>query len=199
MTEQQELHEVRNPTSVPIAPLLAARWSPRGFDTTHTLSDDELTSVFESARWAPSMSNTQPWRFIVGRRGTETFAKIEASLMAFNQGWTARASALIAFCRTSETDEGKALPFADYDLGQAAAYLTMQAAKLGLSTRQMGGVNLDELTASFGLPEGIAPRSVAALGRFTDDEQALDEKTLATDAAERTRLPLEQLFAVPAE
>ncbi|GGA66133.1 nitroreductase [Pseudoclavibacter endophyticus] len=191
--------EIRNPTSAPIAPLLAARWSPKGFDPTHVLSDEQLTSIVEAARWAPSMQNSQPWRFIVGRRGTETFAKIENGLMAFNQGWTSRASALVVFCRTPVSADGKTLPYADYDLGQAAAHFTVQAAKLGLSLRQMGGANLAAIAESFALPESIAPKSVAALGVYSDDAGSIDEKTRQADAAERTRLPLDELFAVPAE
>lgn len=192
-------HDVRNPTSVPIAPLLAERWSPRGFDPNHTLGDEQIASIVESARWAPSMNNTQPWRFILGRRGTSTFERIEAALMPFNKGWTARASALVAFCNLTETDDGKALPFADYDLGQASAYLTMQAEKIGLNVRQMGGLDAAALAASFELPTTIVPRSVAAIGVYSHDPDEIDEKTLEKDSAERTRLPIDELFAVPVE
>lgn len=199
MTEQPDSNETRNPTSVPIAPLLAERWSPRGFDPQHVLTDEQIASIVESARWAPSMSNTQPWRFIIGRRGTETFNKIEDALMPFNKGWTSRASALVIFCNTPDTQDGTALPFADYDLGQAAAFLTMQAEKIGLNVRQMGGIHLDQVSASFELPETISPRSVAAIGVYSDDAEAIDEATLEKDAAPRTRLPIEQLYAVPVE
>src|SRR5256885_9086501 len=58
-------------TTVPVHPLLAERWSPRGFDQAHELADDRLTALLEAARWAPSAANSQPWRFPVAppRRG----------------------------------------------------------------------------------------------------------------------------------
>src|SRR5205823_13025534 len=48
-------------TTVPVHPLLAERWSPRGFDQAHELADDRLTALLEAARWAPSAANSQPW------------------------------------------------------------------------------------------------------------------------------------------
>ena len=38
------------------------RWSPRSF-TGKAMDRAELMSLFEAARWTPSTSNTQPWRF----------------------------------------------------------------------------------------------------------------------------------------
>lgn len=49
-------------------PLLAARWSPTTFAASAPVSVDEVESLLEAARWAPSAGNSQPWAFIVGRR-----------------------------------------------------------------------------------------------------------------------------------
>ncbi|WP_243762510.1 nitroreductase family protein [Streptomyces sp. Tu 3180] len=43
-----------------VHPLLAERRSPRSFDVTHMITDEELTSLLEAARWAPSAHNPQP-------------------------------------------------------------------------------------------------------------------------------------------
>jgi len=72
-------------TTAPLHPLLAERWSPRGFDRSHHLDDDQLTTLLEAARWAPSAMNLQPWRFVVARRGSEPFTLIHDALMGFNQ------------------------------------------------------------------------------------------------------------------
>lgn len=66
-------------TTVPVHPLLAERWSPRGFDQAHELADDRLTALLEAARWAPSAANSQPWRFGVTRRGEEAHARLFAA------------------------------------------------------------------------------------------------------------------------
>jgi len=47
-------------TAVPIHPHLANRWTPRGFDRIHNVSDDELRALLEAARWTASCANTQP-------------------------------------------------------------------------------------------------------------------------------------------
>ena len=79
------LTDVRNRTDVAIAPLLAERWSPRGFDADHQIDRDDLLSIVEAARWAPSAGNTQPWAFIAARRGTAEFDSIVTALAGFNQ------------------------------------------------------------------------------------------------------------------
>ena len=56
-------------TSVPVHPLLARRWSPRGLDADHELDQRSVLALLEAARWAPSANNSQPWRFLVAHRG----------------------------------------------------------------------------------------------------------------------------------
>src|SRR6201997_5068740 len=82
-------------TAAPVHPLLAERWSPRGFDRAHELDDVALTALLEAARWAPSAQNSQPWRFLVTRRGEEAHARLLAALAPGNQAWAGAASALI--------------------------------------------------------------------------------------------------------
>jgi nitroreductase len=48
----------------PIHSLIAERFSPYGFDS-RPVKTDELRSLFEAARWAPSSYNEQPWSYIV--------------------------------------------------------------------------------------------------------------------------------------
>ena len=87
--------ERRAVTAAPIEEILSMRWSPRSFDPAAVVSDEQVTSMLEAARWAASASNAQPRRFIVGKRGTETFARIERHLMGFNRVWAPNASLLV--------------------------------------------------------------------------------------------------------
>ena len=82
-------------TSTPIHPVLAERFSPRAYDTSKPIDETKLTAALEAARWSPSAANTQPWRFILARRGTPEFDTIVANLMGFNQFWAVNAGALI--------------------------------------------------------------------------------------------------------
>ena len=68
----------RADTSVSLHPLIADRWSPRAFDESASISGEDLTAIFEAARWAPSAFNAQPWKFVLGLRGDENFKLISS-------------------------------------------------------------------------------------------------------------------------
>ena len=120
-------------------PLLADRHSPRAFDASETVTEDQLGLLLDAARWAPSASNTQPWRFLAGRRGERAFDVLLAALVPGNQAWARDAGALVLVAAETADEEGTPRPWAVYDAGQAAGHLTAQATALGLSVRQMGG------------------------------------------------------------
>lgn len=94
-------------TSAALHPLLAGRWSPRGFDRNHRLDDEQITSLLEAARWTPSASNTQPWRFLVARRGEEAFEQIAELLAPGNRSWAPAASALLLVAAQTTDETGR--------------------------------------------------------------------------------------------
>ena len=53
----------------PVSPMFLDRWSPRALSG-ETIPLETLLTIFEAARWAPSASNSQPWRFVYARRDT---------------------------------------------------------------------------------------------------------------------------------
>ncbi|QUY63019.1 nitroreductase family protein [Gulosibacter molinativorax] len=182
----------RNATTAPIADVLENRWSPRGFDSSHEVSEAEIRSLIEAARWSPSAFNSQPWGFIVGRRGSDNFNKIFSALVPFNQEWNVNVSALIVALARVEID-GKKLPTAYYDLGQAAAHLTVQAETLGLNVHQMGGFDPAAVAEQFVLPEGYEPYTVIAVGQHSTDE-SIDDKIRERDAAPRERNDVSEIL-----
>ena len=179
-------------TAVPIVRELDARWSPRSFDASATVSDAQLDALLEAARWAPSASNHQPRRFIVGRRGTHVFDTIVGTLVGFNAAWAASASALVVAIAETSTVEGDKRPYAAYDLGQAVAHLSVLAQAEGLHTHQMAGVEFGELSAAFDLPENQEPLTVTAVGVVAPAD-ALEGPLAERETAPRTRLPLSEL------
>jgi nitroreductase len=52
-------------TDTAIDDLLATRWSPRAYDVTKTVTQQQILSLLEAARWAPSCFGDQPWRYVV--------------------------------------------------------------------------------------------------------------------------------------
>lgn len=184
-------------TSVPLLDVLAERWSPRAFDPTSPIDEGKLTAALEAARWAPSASNTQPWRFIVARRGTDLHTTIDGALVGFNREWAGNAQVLIAAFAEETDADGSPRPWAQYDLGQAVAHLSVQAHADGLFTHQMGGVDRDALRALPGVDERFTPVSVIALGEL-GDASALSEKLQERETAPRVRRPLDETIIASA-
>ncbi|NIJ05815.1 nitroreductase family protein [Frigoribacterium faeni] len=179
-------------TSVPIVDLLDERWSPRSFDPTATISDRQLDALLEAARWAPSAQNHQARRFVVARRGSESFDTIVGALLSFNAMWAGNASALVIAIAETSTVEGDERPTAEYDLGQAVAHLSVQAHAEGFHTHQMAGVEWDKIVAAFGLTDNLKPVTITAVG-VVDTADKLIEALAERETAPRTRLPLTEL------
>jgi nitroreductase len=148
-------------------PLLAARWSPTVFDPAHAASDEDVASVLEAARWAPSAGNSQPWAFVTGRRGDATHARLVRHLAASSARWAPTASLLVAnLCHLYVEDtDWEYSEFALYDLGQAVAHMTVQAAACGMSARQFRAFDRDGLAAEFDVPKHWQVTSMTAFGR----------------------------------
>jgi len=184
-------------TDAPLLPILAERWSPRGFDRDAVIDDDTLTTILEAARWAPSASNIQPARFIVARRGSAAFDTIHDTLAGFNRAWADAASVLIVNVAELSIDPERENPWARYDLGQAVAHLTIQAQHEGLHTHQMGGFDPARLAGAFGLRDDQAIVTITALGRLGDAD-SLPAELLERELAPRTRKPLAELILADA-
>jgi len=174
-------------------PLLAHRWSPRGFEADHELDDADLVTLLEAARWAPSANNSQPWRFLVTRRGEQAFDTVADLLNPGNRGWAPTAGALILVAAQTSDETGRSRPWALYDAGQAVAALSLQAQADGLSVHQLGGFDADAARHAFELDETLVPLVVVAIGRH-DPAAPLPRGLAERESAPRIREPLEALL-----
>ncbi|MEU0312607.1 nitroreductase family protein [Nocardioides sp. NPDC006273] len=175
---------------------LRDRWSVSVFDPTHELADAEIRLLIEAARWAPSAGNSQPWSFLVLPRGSARHDTFVGHLSRGNSGWVPRASAVfVAIAQDGVGPDGdgpKWSDYAHYDLGQAAAHLTVQAASLGLSSHQFAGFDHDAVAAAFGVPAWWKVMIGIAVGRHGDPAQA-DPGDAEREQRERVRRPLEEI------
>ncbi|OYU39170.1 MAG: hypothetical protein CFE33_12175 [Pseudorhodobacter sp. PARRP1] len=179
----------------PIHAQFTSRFSPRGF-TEKTLTEAEVMAVLEAARWAPSASNIQPWRFAYGLRGDAAFGKIAEALVPFNRSWAEKAAALVVVASASTAQkDGKANPNPShtFDAGTAWGYLALQAHHAGLVAHAMAGYDGDVLAKNLKLPEGYVLHCVVAVGEHGDIEK-LPEALQAREAP-NDRLPLAQIVA----
>jgi nitroreductase len=178
-------------TSVPVHPLIAARWSPRALDPDGKVTDEQLRAVLEAARWAPSHGNTQPARFLVGRRGDETYARLFDLLSPRNKGWAHSAAVLMMACASTVNEKG-AVPMPEYGVGLAAENLVLQAVAEGLVAHQMGGFNKEGAKLVFSLPPDVEPQVMIVLGTLGSPD-LLDEDRRAKELAPRRRKPLNEI------
>ena len=148
-------------------PLLAGRWSPTQFDPAHVVAPAELELLLQAARWAPSAGNSQPWAFIVGRRGDETHRRLVRHLAGSSARWASTASVLIGNLshRYVEGTDWDYSEFSLYDLGQAVAHMTLQAQAVGLFVRQFRAFDRDGLSSEFGVPQHWELATMSAVGR----------------------------------
>lgn len=171
-----------------VDPQFVSRWSPRAFGPA-AMTEAQVMSLLEAARWAPSASNNQPARFAWGLRGDAAFATIHDGLMGFNTVWADKAAALIVVASKIfvEKDEGRA-PNAwhAFDAGAAWMSLALQAQAMGLVAHAMGGFEADKLGPALGLPEGYQIQVVVAVG-VQGDAAALPEKLQAREQASPRR------------
>jgi nitroreductase len=182
-------------TTFPIDEQFTSRWSPRAF-TGEAIPAEALLSFFEAARWAPSASNVQPWRFVYGHTGTPGFEAILSGLVPFNQTWASKASALVVvLSQTSSVapgqTEAKANAWHAFDAGAAWMNFALQAHLAGWHCHAMGGFVEASLRAALGLAADVAVHAVVAVGR-QGDKASLPEALQARELP-NGRKPLAEL------
>lgn len=170
----------------PIEETLKKRWSPRAFSE-QPVSNEILQGLFEAARWAPSASNLQPWRFIVGRKGSETYDKIFSTLVEFNKLWAVTAPVLMVALSKKTNHKEEPNISAEYDLGQAVAFLTFQATAEGLFIHQMGGFDANEVRKLFSIPDHFTIATAIAVG-YLGNPEILHENLKKMEISRRERI-----------
>ena len=180
----------------PVDAIFLDRWSPRSF-TGEPVPDAVLQSAFEAARWAPSASNVQPWRFLVTRPGDSWWETYLAFLMPRNRLWAAQASALVLILSSRLVERrGQVVENVShsFDAGAAWANFAHQALLLGWHTHGIGGFDRDAARARLAIPEDFAIEAMIALGR-KGELDALDPEFHGSEAPSGRRPLGETVFA----
>src|SRR6187402_2128065 len=116
----------------PVESLFVERWSPRAMSG-EPLSDGEILTLFEAARWAPSTYNEQEWRFLYARRETPEWQAFFDLLVAANLAWCKNAALLVVvLAHKFLSRTGKPNPVHVYDAGAAWENLALQGTAMGL-------------------------------------------------------------------
>jgi nitroreductase len=180
-----------------INPLILNRWSPRSM-TGEELSDDDMMSLFEAARWAPSSSNNQPWRFIYAKRNTEKWEKLFNLMFEGNKIWTKNAAVLVVVIsrKNSEQNEKPSKTY-QYEAGSAWENLALEAATRGLVAHGMAGFDYEKARKDLGIPDNFDVMAMIAIGKRGTKESLpllLQEKEHPNDRKPLAEIIMEGQF-----
>jgi len=174
-----------------IEPLILNRWSPRAMSGDR-ISEPELMTLFEAARWAPSSYNNQPWRFLYAMRNTPAWDRFMGLMVQFNQSWANKAAVLIVIVSHDLFDSsGKPARTHSFDTGAAWQNLALQGHKSGLVVHGMEGFDYARAKEELGIPTDYTVEAMVAVGKpgkIEDLPKELQEKEQMSD-----RKPLNEI------
>ncbi|OIQ80046.1 NADH dehydrogenase [mine drainage metagenome] len=183
-------------TQTPIHDLIAQRWSGRAYDAPRPVGREQVISLLEAARWAPSCYGDQPWRLVVWDRGHDAAGWQAAfeTLAPGNQGWVRDAPVLVLVAAdTLFTHNGQPNRWGQYDTGAAACNLCLQAEALGMMAHQMGGFDPEKIRSVAGVPEQYVPMAMISVG-YPADPATHSAEVSARENTPRARRALGELF-----
>jgi nitroreductase len=150
------------------------------------VKDEDLVTVIDAARWAPSWANTQCWRFVIVR-DPATKARLAGTLSPGNPATDALTEApiVIAACAVlgragykrgeARTDKGDWFMF---DVALAMQNLALAAHSLGLGTVHVGLVDARKAAEILRLPAGMVFVEMTPLGYPNEEAKAPPRKSL---------------------
>lgn len=155
----------------PISPIILNRWSARAM-TGEEISDEQLMTLFEAARWAPSSFNNQPWRFIYAKRNSSQWPIFLDLLVPSNKEWAQNAAVLVVMISYTLFDyNGKPSRTHSFDAGAAWENLALQGSMLGLVVHGMEGFNYDKTYQVLNIPATYTVEAMAAIGVYGNPER----------------------------
>lgn len=168
--EAQKCASVRT-RRVSLTSLLAKNRSTRGFDTSFKVRHDQLLSLIEAARLAPSAMNQQVLRY---RLVTEDEAylvlphiRLGRALPELNlplEG--SEPNAFVVICTDKESR------FVDMDMGIATQTILLRAVEMGLNGICIAAFDHEAVREALHLP--LAPQLILAIGRSAERIEVVD-------------------------
>lgn len=190
-TEQlAEEVEAHRKADHPVNPLFLNRWSPRSYSD-RKISEEDLLTVLEAARWTPSAANKQPWRFIIAKT-EEQLQAIRQLVLPSNRPWTDNAPAIIVLASYKLWKDDTINPYHALDTGAAWQSIALQATLLGLSTRAVGSFDKEKARIALNVPDDYELHLFIPIG-YKGEAEALKEEFREREQP-NTRLPLSELI-----
>jgi nitroreductase len=195
--EEEKLETARRKPTYPIESLFLNRWSPRSM-TGEELDDNEIMTLFEAARWAPSSFNNQPWRFIYAKRNTQYWDRIFSLLVEGNKKWASNAAVLVVVVSRKNFEYNDQYSIThQYDAGAAWENLALQASLKGLVAHGMQGFDYERARKELEVPDNFDVMAMIAIGKRGPKEnlpEDLQKKELPNDRKPLNEIVMEGMF-----
>lgn len=151
------------------------RRSVREF-TDKPVSKEDINTIMNSARWAPSGLNNQPWRFIV-IQDPETIKKL--SKCTHYSGIVAGAPLLIATFLDNETSYNRTKDIEA--IGAAIQNMLLACCELGLGGVWLGEIlnQKEKVSSILGCPSTLELMSALAIGEPVPKERTSTRRALS--------------------
>jgi nitroreductase len=180
-------------STYPIDELLLSRVSSRAFSL-ERLTEEQLMSLFEAARWAPSSYNSQPWRFIYARKGDKEWDILFDALVEFNKSWCKDADTLVlVVSRKFFEMNDKLSRTASFDAGAAWMSLALEAHENNIVAHAMSGFDYDKLQKELSIPDTYILEAMIAIGKKGSKDHLSSELKAMEKPSERK--PLNEIIS----
>ena len=177
----------------PVHELILNRWSARSFSD-EPISEVELMTLFDAARWAQNSFNNQPWRYLYARKNTPSWQKFFDLLVNANQVWAQKAQVLVvAVAKTTFDYDESASRTHSFDAGASAQLLALQGAYLDIVVHGMEGFDYERARHELKVPENYSIEAMFAIGEIGKKDN-LPEK-LQKSETPSGRKPLKEVVA----
>jgi nitroreductase len=146
-------------------PMFVKRWSQRAMSG-EEIGKDKLMSLFETARWAPSAFNNQPWVFLYAIKNTSNWDSFFDLLNDSNKLWAKNAAALVVILSKKTFDyNGKPSPTHSFDTGAAWENLALQGSVMGLVVHGISGFDYSKARSALDVPDDYDIEAMVVIGK----------------------------------
>lgn len=164
-------------TEYDINDIFLKRFSSRAMSG-EVVSHEELMTLFEAGRWAPSAFNAQPWRFVYAVSGTADFDLFFSFLMESNQVWCKKAGAFVVVL-SKKTFNDKPNTKHLIDTGSAWENIALQGAEMNLVIHGIAGCYEEKIKNELNISSDYEIALMIAVGKkgaMEDLPEALRER-----------------------
>jgi len=159
---------------------IKSRRSVRAF-TNEPVSEEEVVKLIDTARWAPSAGNIQPWEFVVVR---DSEIKRGLSAAALDQTFIEEAPVVIVVCanhlRSARGYGSRGVNlYCLQDTAAATQNMLLAAHALRLATCWVGAFQEEEARKVLHIPSGIRPVAIIPVGHPAEKPEVPERRPLS--------------------